>query len=70
IQGPFAELASNFPEVEKAPLDTSQKLFFDGITQENDRGVSTMGDGMALAMHIRLSLLCDGEEPSAVQPDQ
>ncbi|XP_060094663.1 uncharacterized protein LOC132571888 [Heteronotia binoei] len=75
VQGPFAELASNFPEVEKAPLDTSQKLFFDGIMQESDRGASMLGkdpwgDGMALAMHIRLSLLCDGEEATAVQPDQ
>nr|XP_056714700.1 zinc finger protein 436-like [Euleptes europaea] len=70
VQGPFAELASNFPEAEKAPSDTSQRLLFDGITPESDRGASTLGDGMALAMHIRLSLLCDGEEPSAVQPDQ
>ncbi|XP_077186610.1 zinc finger protein 496-like [Paroedura picta] len=75
VQGPFAELASNFPEAEKAPSDPSQRVFFDGITQETDRGASALakdpwGDGMALAMHIRLSLLCDGEEPSAVQPDQ
>ncbi|XP_048346197.1 zinc finger protein 84-like [Sphaerodactylus townsendi] len=70
VQGPFPELTSNFPEAEKAPLDTSQRLLFDEITQESDQRASALGDGMALAMHIRLSLLCDGEEPSAVQPDQ
>ncbi|XP_054833935.1 zinc finger protein 586-like isoform X2 [Eublepharis macularius] len=70
VQGPFAELASSFPEEERAPVDASQRLLFDGVSQEGNRETPTLGDGMALAMHIRLSLLCDGEEPSAVQPDQ
>ncbi|XP_053149307.1 zinc finger protein 845-like [Hemicordylus capensis] len=45
-QGEFAEVATDFPEAEKATLDTRKRPLFWRIPHEGDRGTTLLGDAL------------------------
>ncbi|XP_053150091.1 zinc finger protein with KRAB and SCAN domains 7-like isoform X2 [Hemicordylus capensis] len=69
VQGPSAEVTTDFLETEAVPLDTREKPLFRWILQEGDAGATPLGSEKALKL-VSWTSLGGGVEMVDVQSDQ